>query len=141
MELVYSAVHETADGKKMLILHGDQFDIVVRNAGAGSPSWRLGIHYWALWTNTHFDGMTVFRLWLLVVLRLGKLKVKDAVNFISAISKTMFAQEAVKRGVDGVVCGHIHHATIKTIDGVKYINTGDFVRKLHGGRRARRRNL
>ncbi len=37
------------------------------------------------------------------------------------------AAEAAKRGVDGVICGHIHHATIKTIDGVLYVNIGDFV--------------
>src|SRR5208337_3278467 len=56
----------------------------------------------------------------------AKLKVKDAVSFIGDFEQTL-ASEAAKRGVDGVVCGHIHHATIKGLHGVLYVNTGDFV--------------
>ncbi len=126
VELMDTAVHETADGKKMLVIHGDQFDIVVRNA-----RWLAHFGDWAYETaislNTIFNrirrmfgvGYWSFSAW-------AKLKVKNAVNFIGDFEKTL-AAEAARRGVDGVVCGHIHHATIKTIDGVRYLNTGDFV--------------
>jgi UDP-2,3-diacylglucosamine pyrophosphatase LpxH len=119
-------IHETANGKKMLIIHGDQFDIVVRNA-----KWLAFLGDWAyefaIWANTYFNkvrrllgvGYWSFSAW-------AKLKVKQAVNFIGDFEETLSA-EAVRRGVDGVVCGHIHHATIRTISGVLYVNTGDFV--------------
>jgi UDP-2,3-diacylglucosamine pyrophosphatase LpxH len=58
-----------------------------------------------------------------------KLKVKKAVNFISDFEVAV-AQEAKKLGYDGVVCGHIHHAEIRNIDGVLYCNDGDWVESL-----------
>jgi len=126
VEVVEHAIHETADGKQMLIIHGDQFDIVVRNA-----RWLALLGDWAydvaIATNTVLNrfrrmfgvGYWSFSAW-------AKLKVKEAVNFIGDFEETL-AAEARRRGVDGVVCGHIHHATIKDIDGVRYVNTGDFV--------------
>ncbi|WP_442755598.1 UDP-2,3-diacylglucosamine diphosphatase [Methylocystis sp. JAN1] len=126
VEVVEHAVHETADGKKMLIIHGDQFDIVVRNA-----RWLAFLGDWAydaaIAVNTVLNrfrrmfgvGYWSFSAW-------AKLKVKEAVNFIGDFEETL-AAEARRRGVDGVVCGHIHHAAIKVIDGVRYVNTGDFV--------------
>lgn len=126
VEVMDHAVHETADGKKLLVIHGDQFDIVVRNA-----RWLAFLGDWAydaaIAANTVLNrfrrmfgvGYWSFSAW-------AKLKVKEAVNFIGDFEETL-AAEARRRGVDGVVCGHIHHATIKTIDGVRYINTGDFV--------------
>ena len=71
------------------------------------PAGRWGCPYWS------------FSAW-------AKLKVKEAVNFIGSFEKEL-AGEARRRGVDGVVCGHIHHAVIRDIDGVTYVNTGDFV--------------
>ena len=56
----------------------------------------------------------------------AKLKVKNAVNFIGSFEREL-AAEARKRGVDGVVCGHIHHPVIREMEGVIYVNTGDFV--------------
>ena len=56
----------------------------------------------------------------------AKLKVKNAVNFIGSFEREL-AGEARKRGVDGVVCGHIHHPIIREMEGVIYVNTGDFV--------------
>ncbi len=126
VEVVDHAIHVTADGKKMLIIHGDQFDIVVKHA-----RWLAHLGDWAyelaIWLNTHYNrvrralglGYWSFSAW-------AKLKVKDAVNFIGDFEQTL-AAEAARRGVDGVVCGHIHHATIKTLHGVVYVNTGDFV--------------
>jgi UDP-2,3-diacylglucosamine pyrophosphatase LpxH len=55
-----------------------------------------------------------------------KLKVKKAVNFISDFEVAV-AQEAKRRGYDGVVCGHIHHAEIRDVNGVLYCNDGDWV--------------
>lgn len=126
VEVVEDAVHETADGRKMLIIHGDQFDIVVRNA-----RWLAFLGDWA------YDVAIAANTWVNRARRLfgvgywslsawAKLKVKNAVNFIGDFEATL-AAEAGRRGVDGVICGHIHHATIRTIEGVLYVNTGDFV--------------
>jgi len=126
VEIADHMFHITQDGKKLLVIHGDQFDIVVQHA-----RWLAWLGDWAydvaLWSNTWFNkarralGFTYwsFSAW-------AKLKVKDAVNFIGAFETTL-AEEARKHGADGVVCGHIHHATIRDIDGLTYINTGDFV--------------
>lgn len=126
VEVAETDIHETADGKKMLVIHGDQFDIVVRHA-----RWLAFLGDWAyeaaLFANTWANrvrrvfgvGYWSFSAW-------AKLKVKNAVNFIGDFEQTL-AAEAARRGVDGVVCGHIHHATIRQIDGMLYVNTGDFV--------------
>jgi UDP-2,3-diacylglucosamine pyrophosphatase LpxH len=126
VEVVDHAVHETADGKRMLIIHGDQFDIVVRNARwlALLGDWAYDVAIAANTTLNRFRRMFGVGYWSFSAW--AKLKVKEAVNFIGDFEKTL-AAEAARRGVDGVVCGHIHHATIKTIDGVLYVNTGDFV--------------
>jgi UDP-2,3-diacylglucosamine pyrophosphatase LpxH len=55
-----------------------------------------------------------------------KAEVKNVVNFISSFEKTL-ADEARRRGADGVVCGHIHHAAIRDMQGVTYMNCGDWV--------------
>jgi UDP-2,3-diacylglucosamine pyrophosphatase LpxH len=68
---------------------------------------RLGLPYWS------------FSAWI-------KLKIKGAVNAIGDFERTL-AAEARSRGVDGVICGHIHHPTMREIDGVSYVNIGDFV--------------
>jgi UDP-2,3-diacylglucosamine pyrophosphatase LpxH len=126
VEVIDHAIHKTAKGKKFLVVHGDQFDIVVRHA-----RWLAHLGDWAydfaIWANTWFNivrrklGLPYwsFSKW-------AKLKVKNAVNFIGDF-EVMLAGEARKRGVDGVICGHIHHAVIRDIDGVTYVNTGDFV--------------
>ncbi len=126
IDVVDHAVHETATGRKMLVIHGDQFDIVVRNA-----RWLAHLGDWAydvaIAANTWFNrGRRLFGVGYWSLSAWAKYKVKNAVNFIGDYEKTL-AAEAERRGVDGVVCGHIHHATIKTIDGVLYVNTGDFV--------------
>ncbi|WP_363345777.1 UDP-2,3-diacylglucosamine diphosphatase [Methylocystis echinoides] len=126
IDVVDHAVHETAAGKKMLVIHGDQFDIVVRNA-----RWLAHLGDWAydvaIAANTWFNrARRLFGVGYWSLSAWAKYKVKNAVNFIGDYEKTL-AAEAERRGVDGVVCGHIHHATIKTIDGILYVNTGDFV--------------
>jgi UDP-2,3-diacylglucosamine pyrophosphatase LpxH len=129
VEVVESAVHVTADGKKLWVIHGDYFDGVIQFA-----KWLayLGdtLYDWALKANRHLNymrGRLGMPYWSLSAYL--KLKVKKAVNFISDFEVAV-AHEAKKRGYDGVVCGHIHHAEIRNIDGVLYCNDGDWVESL-----------
>ncbi len=126
VEVMDSAVHEMADGRRFLVIHGDQFDIVVAHA-----RWLALLGDWAyeaaLFSNTHFNRLRRwfgFPYWSFSAW--AKLKVKDAVKFIGSFEKEL-AEEARRRGAQGVVCGHIHHAAIRDIDGITYVNTGDFV--------------
>jgi UDP-2,3-diacylglucosamine pyrophosphatase LpxH len=126
VEVVDSVVHVTARGERLLVIHGDQFDVVVRHA-----KWIALLGDWAYVTalamNTWINairrrlGLTYWSLsaW-------AKLKVKEAVSFISKFENAL-STEAVRRGADGVVCGHIHHPTIHDLNGVRYVNTGDWV--------------
>jgi UDP-2,3-diacylglucosamine pyrophosphatase LpxH len=126
IEVCDRAMHEAADGRKYLVLHGDQFDAVIRNARwlayfgdiaydlaivinrAVSRKRRLfGLPYWS------------FSAW-------AKVRVKKAVNFISRFEQ-LLAEEADREGAHGVVCGHIHHPAMTQIGSVEYINTGDWV--------------
>lgn len=126
VEVVDHALHETADGRTMLVIHGDQFDIVVCNA-----RWLAYFGDWAyefaIVANTWFNrARRMFGVGYWSLSAWAKMKVKNAVNFIGDY-ETALASEAQRRGVDGVICGHIHCAKIKTILGVQYVNTGDFV--------------
>lgn len=120
------AIHQSADGKKYLIIHGDKFDSVVKYA-----KWLAHLGDWAytvlLAANTHFNRV---RRWLNLpywsLSAFLKHKVKNAVEFISKFEEAV-AHEARERGVDGVVCGHIHHAEMREIGGVLYCNDGDWV--------------
>ena len=119
-------IHETADGRRFLIIHGDQFDVIVHHAKflAYFGDWAyemaiavnsvndrirrlLGLPYWS------------FSSW-------AKVRVKRAVNFIGAFQDVL-AEEARRNGASGVICGHIHHPTIELINGIEYVNTGDWV--------------
>jgi len=126
VELADRIIHETADGKRLLVMHGDQFDVVVRHA-----KWLafLGDHAYnfALALNTVVGKVRRklgFEYWSLSAW--AKLKVKNAVSFIGAFEQALLT-EAKRVGADGVVCGHIHHATIREDLGIRYINTGDWV--------------
>jgi UDP-2,3-diacylglucosamine pyrophosphatase LpxH len=120
------AIHVAADGKRYLVIHGDQFDTVVMNvrwlAYLGDRAYEtamlanwlvtrvrraMGLPYWS------------FSSW-------AKVKVKQAVNFIGAFQDVL-TEEARRAEVDGVICGHIHHAAMETFGEVSYINTGDWV--------------
>ncbi|ABI63146.1 UDP-2,3-diacylglucosamine diphosphatase [Granulibacter bethesdensis] len=126
IRLMREAVHETADGRQFLVMHGDEFDSVVRYAKflAVLGDWaytlaleinrwfnavrrRMGYPYWSL------------SAWL-------KRQVKEAVKAIDRFENAL-AGEARRRGLDGVVCGHIHHAEMREVNGVLYINDGDWV--------------
>lgn len=126
IEIHEQIIHEAADGRRYLVIHGDLFDMVVRHAKwlAFLGDWAYGI---ALGLNTYLNlirrrlGLTYWSLsaW-------AKLQVKNAVNYIGEFEDTL-ALEAKRWNVDGVICGHIHHAAMRDIKGVSYINTGDWV--------------
>jgi UDP-2,3-diacylglucosamine pyrophosphatase LpxH len=120
------AIHTTADGRRLLIIHGDEFDAVVMAhkwlAFAGDAAYeflmklnvvvntvrrRFGLPYWSL--SKH-----------------AKHKVKNAVEFISRFEEAV-AHEAKTKNVNGVVCGHIHTAEVRQYSEVTYYNDGDWV--------------
>jgi UDP-2,3-diacylglucosamine pyrophosphatase LpxH len=122
-------VHTTANGKRMLVIHGDRFDGVIACAkwlayvgdnlynmilkfNQWFNSWRAraGLPYWSL--SQYLKG-----------------KVKNAVNYITSFEDAL-AAEAAKKGLDGVICGHIHKPEIRDINGITYCNDGDWVESL-----------
>jgi len=129
VDVVKEHIHELADGRRLWITHGDLFDGVIQCArwlayvgdfayettlkfNRHLNSWRarLGLPYWSL-------------------SRYLKLKVKRAVSYVGDFEAAV-AREAHARGVQGVVCGHIHHAEMRVIDGILYCNDGDWVESL-----------
>jgi UDP-2,3-diacylglucosamine pyrophosphatase LpxH len=126
IEIRRSAIHETADGRRLMVTHGDEFDAVVMchrwlaflgdfayelllgsNVLINAVRQRLHLPYWSL--SKH-----------------AKHKVKNAVAFISRFEEAV-AHEAGTRGVDGVVCGHIHTAEMRQFGDITYYNDGDWV--------------
>lgn len=126
IEIRKHAIHETADGRKLLMMHGDEFDGVVRCSKAISLMGSK-LYEWLLWSNRWINyarrklGKPYWSL-------AGYLKhrVKNAVNYISNFEAAV-AYEARKHGVDGLVCGHIHRAEMSEVGGVLYLNDGDWV--------------
>lgn len=126
IEVMQSVVHRTGDGKRYVVMHGDEFDVVIRTAKwlafLGDRGYEL-----ALWFNNPLN-------WVRRHLGLGywslsaylKYSVKRAVNFIGAFEDAV-AAEARRHGVDGIICGHIHHPADRMIDNVRYLNCGDWV--------------
>jgi UDP-2,3-diacylglucosamine pyrophosphatase LpxH len=126
VEITNEAIHETADGKRLWVLHGDRFDGVIACAKwlAHAGDWAYGM---ALrWNDMLFAVRKQFGLPYWSLSAWLKHKVKNAVEYISRFEEIV-AREAHLRGVDGVVCGHIHHAEIRRIGDVLYLNDGDWV--------------
>lgn len=129
IDIVDEAVHTMKDGRRLWVTHGDLFDGVVQHAkwlahlGDAAYTWLLAInnHYNRL---RHRLGMGYWSLSQYL-----KVKVKNAVSFITDFEEALVS-EARRRGYDGVVCGHIHKAEIREIDGVLYCNDGDWVESL-----------
>ncbi|PCJ30006.1 MAG: UDP-2,3-diacylglucosamine hydrolase [Gammaproteobacteria bacterium] len=126
IEIRNETIHTTADGKKLLILHGDQFDGVVQfspflaKLGSRLYDYLLRANRWVNYVRRKMG----FPYWSLAAFL--KHKVKNAVKYIGDFEKAV-AHEAAKQGVDGIVCGHIHRAEISRIEGVDYFNCGDWV--------------
>jgi UDP-2,3-diacylglucosamine pyrophosphatase LpxH len=126
VEVANEVIHVTADGRRLLVLHGDVFDAVVKHA-----RWlaMLGDHAYTavLSLNRYFNIMRRrwgYQYWSLSAYL--KHRVKNAMQYIGSFADAV-ATEANRRGVDGVVCGHIHHAEIRDMNGVLYCNDGDWV--------------
>ena len=126
IEFVDRTVHTTATGKTYLVIHGDQFDVVVRHAkwlahvGDWAYRFALRVNLLINWARRRL-GLTYWSLsaW-------AKHKVKNAVSVIGRFEEAL-SLEARQSGVDGVICGHIHYADMHDRLGVHYINTGDWV--------------
>ncbi len=122
-------IHTTADGRKLWVTHGDLYDGVIQCA-----RWLalLGdsLYEFTLKLNRHLNSWRAragLPYWSLS--KYLKLKVKRAVSYVSDFESAL-AREARKRGVDGLVCGHIHHAEMRDIEGILYCNDGDWVESL-----------
>jgi len=126
IEVIEQTVHEAADGKRYLVIHGDIFDLVVQNARwlahLGDKAYDFAIQMNRL-VNA-FRKLFGVPYWSLS--QWAKLKVKNAVNYIGAFEQTL-ANEARRNGADGVICGHIHYAVIRDDRDIRYINCGDWV--------------
>ena len=129
IEIANEAVHTTADGRHLWVIHGDHFDGVIQCAKwlAHVGDWAYGV---TLELNRHFNRIR-HRLglpyWSLS--QYLKHKVKRAVSHVNDFERAV-AAEARERGFDGVVCGHIHRPEMRTIDGTLYANDGDWVESL-----------
>jgi len=129
VEITNQCEHVGADGKHYLVVHGDLFDGITRLApwlsflGDKAYDFILSANSKLNWF-LHRIGIGYFSL-----SRFLKHKVKKAIDFIFQFEKNL-AGYCKKRGYDGVICGHIHHAEIKEIDGVMYMNDGDWVESL-----------
>jgi len=123
--LVDQIVHVGADGRRYLVMHGDQFDVVMKHA-----KWLAHLGSWA------YDMTMLLNVvvnWVRNRLHLphwslsawAKYKVKSAVNFIGGFEDNL-AGYAKTHGCDGIICGHIHHANIRQIGDITYLNCGDW---------------
>lgn len=126
VEVEEDAVHVTADGRRLWVTHGDYFDGVIQCAkwlayvGDNLYEFTLRLNRYV----NHLRAKLGLPYWSLSAYL--KHKVKKAVNFINDFELAV-AREARRRGHQGVVCGHIHHAEMREIDGILYCNDGDWV--------------
>jgi UDP-2,3-diacylglucosamine pyrophosphatase LpxH len=125
-EIQLQAIHETAAGQRFLVIHGDEFDTVIKKA-----------HWLAVLGDIAYDAAAAANTLLNWVRRgLGlpywslaaflKYRVKRIVSYAGDFEKKLVAA-AREAGAGGVICGHIHHASMQLVDGIQYVNTGDWV--------------
>lgn len=126
VKIMNQAVHEAADGRRYLLIHGDEYDCIVKNsrfiAMLGSA-----MYDWLLYANRLVNAVRAkfgHDYWSLA--KFLKHKVKNAVSYISSFEKAVVTQARHQR-VDGLICGHIHHAEISRIGETLYLNCGDWV--------------
>ncbi len=126
IEVMEEAIHVTADGRRLWVIHGDYFDAVVQCA-----KWLAyvgdNLYEFSLRLNRHINSLRARLGWPYWSLsQYLKHRVKRALNFITAYEDAV-AAEARRRGLNGVVCGHIHRAEMRMIGDVLYCNDGDWV--------------
>jgi len=126
VEIRNSVIHETVDGRRLLVMHGDQFDSAVVNSkfigliGSAAYDFLLRLNRYVNWCREKMGR----EYWSLA--GAVKHKVKKAVKYISNFEGAVI-HEAHRQNVDGLVCGHIHRAELTRLDGVTYMNCGDWV--------------
>jgi UDP-2,3-diacylglucosamine pyrophosphatase LpxH len=124
--VMQNAIHVTSDKKRYLVLHGDEFDGVVKYAkwlaflGDNAYELALSLNY----TVNRIRRKLGLPYWSLSAYL--KRRVKQAVQFVSNFEQAV-VREAKKRNAEGVICGHIHTPEISMIDGIHYCNDGDWV--------------
>ena len=120
------AIHECADGRRLLVLHGDEFDTVVQcsrlaaRLGSRMYAWLIRANHWVNRIRQVFN-----RPYWSLAAHL-KHRTKNVMQYIANYEEALI-HEARQAGVDGLVCGHIHHAEITDQSGVLYCNDGDWV--------------
>ncbi|PIX97142.1 MAG: UDP-2,3-diacylglucosamine hydrolase [Hydrogenophilales bacterium CG_4_9_14_3_um_filter_63_34] len=120
-------VHETADGRRLLLIHGDEFDQVTRHhrwvAVLGDVAYNglVRINAWLSWSRRQLG---ISGYWSLA--GYAKRRVKTALQFIFDFEVSLI-RHVRERGLDGVICGHIHWAALREVDGLVYANCGDWV--------------
>ena len=126
VEILEETVHVTADGRRLLLFHGDcldmhvQLDFIARHFGDALYDFLMWMHRWCHRAR-RLCGLSYWSLAASI-----KKRIKNARAAIAAYEHAAVA-EARRRGLDGVVCGHIHHAQISSHDGLIYCNDGDWV--------------
>ncbi len=126
IEIAENAEHVTADGRRLLVLHGDEFDAVVMYY-----KWLARLGDWT------YERLIVLNRWVNFVRRCFgkpywslsgaiKRRVKGALAYVASYEDVL-TRDAHRRGFDGVVCGHIHQPAMREVNGVLYCNTGDWV--------------
>ena len=126
VEVHRDIMHVTGRGRRYIVMHGDEFDMVVRTAKWLALLGDRGYEF-ALWLNRPLNWVRRhlgFGYWSLSAYL--KYRVKKAVAFIGAFEEAL-AMEARRRGANGVICGHIHHASDRIFYNTHYLNCGDWV--------------
>ena len=127
IQVVNEYIHTLADGRRFLLIHGDEFDQVTRYhkwvavLGDIAYNWLVRANAWLSWCRRRLGRPGYWSL-----AGYAKRKVKTAVSFIFDFEDSVI-HAAKERGMDGVICGHIHNATLREIDGITYVNCGDWV--------------
>ena len=127
IKLAREYIHETADGRRFLLIHGDDFDQVTRHhrwvAVLGDVAYNLlvRVNGWLSWARRMLG---IAGYWSLA--GYAKRRVKTALQFIFDFEDSVI-HHVRERGLDGVICGHIHWAALKEVDGLVYANCGDWV--------------
>ena len=126
VSILNQVIHETVDKKKYLVVHGDQFDGIIQCAKwlamLGSITYDFLI-YFNRYIN-FFRKKLGYEYWSLS--NYLKFTVKNAVKFVSEYEK-LVCNYAKQFKVEGIICGHIHHANMQSMNGIHYINDGDWV--------------
>ena len=123
----HRCVHVGIDGKRYLVVHGDLFDNLMRTK-TGRFIMHLGDFAYdsLIYINKSINMMRrLFRMQPWSLAKYLKHKAKLAANYIGEFEKEM-SLYCKRKGYDGIICGHIHHAEITQYDGIVYMNDGDW---------------